>query len=106
MPKVEMRVIRDDDEVGRRLDNYLLTHLKKVPRELVYRIIRKGEVRVNKNRSKQNYRLQLGDVIRIPPVRTRDSKPIKLKDDFRDLIESSIIFEDNHLITKFRRVYP
>ena len=98
MPKVEVRIISDDDEVGRRLDNYLLTYLKKVPRELIYRIIRKGEVRVNRRRIKQGYRLQLGDAVRIPPIRTREQTPIKLKDDLRELIESSIIFEDDYLI--------
>lgn len=98
MPKVEVRIISDDDEVGRRLDNYLLTYLKKVPRELIYRIIRKGEVRVNRRRIKQSYRLQLGDAVRIPPIRTREQTPIKLKDDLRELIESSIIFEDDYLI--------
>ena len=97
-PKVELRIISDNDEIGRRLDNYLLAYLKGVPRELIYRIIRKGEVRVNRRRIKQGYRLKLGDAVRIPPIRAREQIPVKVTDDLRNIIESSVIFEDEHLI--------
>jgi len=58
-----------EDEAGQRIDNYLLAKLKGVPKSLIYRIVRKGEVRVNKGRSKPEYKLQAEDVVRIPPVR-------------------------------------
>ena len=57
------------DQVGRRLDNFLASELKGVPRSRIYRICRKGEVRVNKGRVKPDYRLREGDKVRIPPVR-------------------------------------
>ncbi|EPM84525.1 ribosomal large subunit pseudouridine synthase C, partial [Pseudomonas syringae pv. actinidiae ICMP 18804] len=54
---------------GQRIDNFLITYLKGVPKTLIYRILRKGEVRVNKGRIKPEYKLQAGDIVRIPPVR-------------------------------------
>ena len=54
---------------GQRIDNFLHTRLKGVPRTLVYRIVRKGEVRVNKKRVKVDYRLELNDLVRVPPLR-------------------------------------
>ena len=64
-----------DAHAGQRIDNFLLRHLKGVPKSRIYRILRKGEVRVNKSRVKAEYRLCDGDVIRIPPVRMSDAKP-------------------------------
>ncbi|SVB80158.1 uncharacterized protein METZ01_LOCUS233012, partial [marine metagenome] len=55
------------DSAQRRLDNFLLSHLKGLPRPRVYRMIRSGEVRVNKRRARPSYRLVSGDVIRVPP---------------------------------------
>ena len=54
---------------GQRIDNFLLARLKGVPKTLIYRILRKGEVRVNKGRIKPEYKLQAGDIVRVPPVR-------------------------------------
>lgn len=87
------------DYAGQRLDNFLMTRIKGVPKSMVYRIIRKGEVRVNKGRSKPDYKLKAGDLVRIPPVRVKDESkidhvPNKLAKD----IESSILFEDDYLI--------
>jgi 23S rRNA pseudouridine955/2504/2580 synthase len=59
----------DGGSAGQRVDNFLLAQLKGVPRSLVYRLLRRGEVRVNKGRAKPHQRLQRGDVVRIPPVR-------------------------------------
>jgi 23S rRNA-/tRNA-specific pseudouridylate synthase len=53
-----------------RVDNYLMAQLKGVPRSLVYKLLRRGEVRVNKGRVKPHQRLALGDDVRMPPVRT------------------------------------
>ena len=59
----------DEESAGQRLDNYLLRHLKGVPKTHVYRIIRTGEVRINKGRVNADTRVQTGDVVRLPPVR-------------------------------------
>lgn len=59
----------DDDSAGQRLDNFLLRHLKGVPKTHVYRIIRSGEVRVNKARASAEQRVLAGDQVRVPPVR-------------------------------------
>ncbi len=59
----------DEDPAGQRLDNFLMRHLKGVPKTHVYRIIRSGEVRVNKGRASAEQRVEAGDVVRLPPVR-------------------------------------
>ena len=59
----------DDDSAGQRLDNFLFRHLKGVPKTHVYRIIRSGEVRINKGRAQAETRVEAGDVVRLPPVR-------------------------------------
>ena len=56
---------------GQRIDNFLLRELKGVPKSHVYRILRSGEVRVNSGRIKPEYRLKVGDRVRVPPMRTR-----------------------------------
>src|SRR5690625_62158 len=67
-PSVEMVEI-DAETASQRLDNFLMARLKGVPKSRIYRILRKGEVRVNRSRSGPDYRLQAGDVVRIPPIR-------------------------------------
>ena len=59
----------DDDRAGQRIDNFLMTQLKGAPKNLIYRIVRKGEVRVNKGRIKPDYKLKTGDLVRVPPVK-------------------------------------
>ncbi len=59
----------DEDSAGQRLDNFLMRHLKGVPKTHVYRIIRSGEVRVNKGRASADTRVKTGDLVRLPPVR-------------------------------------
>ncbi len=89
----------DDGSDGQRIDNFLLRELKGVPRTLIYRLLRKGQVRVNKGRVKPNRKLSPGDVVRIPPVRlpTREEagKPGKL---LLELLDKSIIYEDELLL--------
>ena len=68
--QVNLLVVGEENE-GQRLDNFLLALLKGAPKTLVYRIIRKGEVRINKKRAKADSRLQKGDQVRVPPVRSR-----------------------------------
>ena len=62
----------DDDSAGQRLDNFLMRHLKGVPKTHVYRIIRSGEVRINKGRATADSRVAVGDLVRLPPVRVSE----------------------------------
>ena len=67
-PSVQTLTV-DEDSAGQRLDNFLMRHLKGVPKTHVYRIIRSGEVRVNKGRASADQRVEAGDLVRLPPVR-------------------------------------
>jgi 23S rRNA pseudouridine955/2504/2580 synthase len=84
-----------DEEAGQRIDNYLLRICKGVPKSHIYRILRSGEVRVNKGRIDQLYRLVGGDVVRIPPIRTAEkaagNAPVPGA-------EFAIVYEDTHLL--------
>ena len=60
---------------GQRIDNFLMAYAKGVPRSHVYRVLRRGEVRVNKGRIKPSYRLRTGDLVRIPPLRAVEPRP-------------------------------
>ncbi|MEL7444127.1 MAG: S4 domain-containing protein, partial [Pseudomonadota bacterium] len=87
------------DLAGQRIDNFLRTQLKGVPKSMIYRILRKGEVRVNKGRVKPEYKLQADDLIRIPPVRVSEGAPApspKLKKIAS--LESHILFEDDRIL--------
>ena len=84
---------------GQRIDNFLITALKGVPKTLIYRILRKGEVRVNKGRIKPEYKLQAGDIVRVPPVRVPErDEPVPLAQGLLQRLEASIVFEDKALI--------
>ena len=84
---------------GQRIDNFLRTQLKGVPKTLIYRILRKGEVRVNKGRIKPEYKLQAGDIVRVPPLRLAErDEPAPLAQGLLDRLEASIVFEDKALI--------
>ncbi|BBU96200.1 MULTISPECIES: 23S rRNA pseudouridine(955/2504/2580) synthase RluC [Providencia] len=89
-----------DDEAGQRIDNFLLTKLKGVPKSMIYRIIRKGEVRVNKGRIKPEYKLVEGDQVRVPPVRVaeRETTPVSAKLDKVAALANCILFEDDVLL--------
>ncbi|MDI9819119.1 MULTISPECIES: RluA family pseudouridine synthase [unclassified Legionella] len=87
------------EEEGQRLDNYLTRILKGVPKSHIYRIIRSGEVRVNKGRAQASLRLTQGDCIRIPPVRVSQSKESPFIGNKLSLkLQESILFEDNSLL--------
>ncbi|BAP80417.1 ribosomal large subunit pseudouridine synthaseC [Pseudomonas sp. MT-1] len=84
---------------GQRIDNFLRTQLKGVPKTLIYRILRKGEVRVNKGRIKPEYKLQAGDVVRVPPLRLSErDEPVPLAQGLLERLEAAIVFEDKSLI--------
>ncbi|WP_372527134.1 RluA family pseudouridine synthase [Piscinibacter sp.] len=88
------RVLVDEGSEGQRLDNFLLKLLKGVPKTHVYRVIRSGEVRVNKGRAAADTRLVLGDEVRVPPVRVADrsAEPVAPAREF------PVVYEDEHLI--------
>jgi 23S rRNA pseudouridine955/2504/2580 synthase len=86
----------DESGEAQRIDNFLLRLLKGVPKSHVYRILRGGEVRVNKKRVDQTYRLQLGDLLRIPPIRVAEKHEIE---EVRiPAVEFPIIYEDDALL--------
>ncbi|MEQ1803578.1 MAG: RluA family pseudouridine synthase [Gammaproteobacteria bacterium] len=94
-----VRVTAGEDEAGRRLDNFLMSHLKGVPRAHVYRLIRSGEVRVNSRRVQASYRLISGDEVRVPPVRQADASNTPPASRVRgDWIEARILYEDDDLL--------
>jgi len=84
---------------GQRIDNYLLTQLKGVPKSRIYRILRTGEVRVNSGRIKPTYRIKAGDAIRIPPIRVSEEEvPVRPGDRVLERVNASILFEDKGLL--------
>jgi 23S rRNA pseudouridine955/2504/2580 synthase len=97
-PQVRLVEIAVDDE-GQRVDNFLLRELKSVPRSRVYRILRRGEVRVNGKRVKPEYRLVAGDRLRLPPVRV-DVQPRerRVPSSVLDIVRHAIVHEDRELL--------
>lgn len=94
MASAEVRHLRVDEEsAGQRLDNFLIRELKGAPKTLVYRIIRSGEVRVNKGRASAETRIQTGDDIRVPPLRLSE-KPQEKAEQSVPGREFPILFED------------
>lgn len=84
---------------GQRIDNFLMTYLKGVPKSWVYRVLRTGEVRVNKGRAKPTYRVIAGDLIRIPPVRRSEAEePLRPGTQVLEAIEKSVLYEDAGLL--------
>ena len=89
----------DAEQDGQRIDNFLKTQLKGVPKSLIYRILRKGEVRVNKKRIKPEYKLCAGDEIRVPPVRVAEENALpSSKLSSVQALASQIIYEDDVII--------
>lgn len=86
-----------DESAGQRLDNFLIRVLKGVPKTHVYRIIRSGEVRVNKGRAAADTRVATGDVVRLPPVRISEAVARK-QEQPAPAREFPVLFEDEHLL--------
>lgn len=89
----------DASHAGQRLDNFLIFSLKGVPKSHIYRILRRGEVRINRGRARPDYRLEVGDVVRFPPIRTAAVVSARPSDaqDFSWLAER-ILYEDEALL--------
>ncbi|WED22667.1 23S rRNA pseudouridine(955/2504/2580) synthase RluC [Vibrio sp. JC009] len=91
----------DEDMAGQRIDNFLRNQLKNVPKSLIYRIIRKGEVRVNKKRIKAEYKLKAGDLVRVPPVKVEETEQKDIPNTKLNRVaelENCILFEDDHML--------
>jgi len=99
MPPSVQIVMISSDNAGQRLDNFLFTALKGVPKSRIYRIIRKGEIRVNKSRVKPEYKLIEGDQLRVPPIRIAERGPSAVpSQNFQDSLEAAILYEDELLL--------
>ncbi|MDO6686013.1 MULTISPECIES: 23S rRNA pseudouridine(955/2504/2580) synthase RluC [unclassified Agarivorans] len=97
--KAVQMVTVSDDEAGQRIDNFLLKRLKGVPKSRIYRILRKGEVRVNKKRVKPEYKVVGSDIVRIPPIRVAEETGLpsnKLNQVVQ--LEQHIVYEDDCLL--------
>lgn len=101
IPQIKVKLCTiSADEAGQRVDNFLINQLKGAPKSLIYRIIRKGEVRINKKRCKPDYKLAADDIVRIPPVRLSAEKdPIpSAKLSQVQSLEQHILYEDDAFI--------
>ena len=99
MPEVKFITVSPDD-AGQRLDNFLVRHLKGVPKTHIYRIIRSGEVRINKGRAAADTRIADGDVVRLPPTRVseRAAEKAEAMATTAPAREFPILLEDEHLL--------
>ncbi len=87
------------DQAGQRIDNFLSSRLKGVPKSRIYRLLRKGEVRVNKKRIKPEYRVVAEDMVRIPPVRTAQPPAVPVAGaGLRQVLAASVIFENDQVL--------
>ena len=86
------------DRDGQRLDNFLMARLKGIPRSVIYRIIRKGQVRVNSGRAKPASRLKTGDVVRVPPAPGRQDGTADIPPKVLQLLNQSVCFEDKSIM--------
>jgi len=82
-----------EEAATQRIDNFLLRHLKGVPKSHVYQVLRSGQVRVNSGRVKPEYRLKAGDRVRVPPIRVAERKPVAIRP-----LGLPVVFEDAALL--------
>lgn len=96
--KVQLITV-DADVAGQRIDNFLINLLKGVPRTHIYKLLRKDEVRINKKRTKADYKLCAGDVIRLAPIKVALAAPPKqVSQGLSKLLQASILFENEGLL--------
>ena len=97
-PKVRLLTAGVED-AGQRLDNFLFRTLKGVPKSHVYRLLRTGQVRVNKKRAKPDYRLEAGDELRLPPVRQEEKTAPGLPPRWQqEALKGAILYEDDRIL--------
>jgi len=87
-----------EDYAGQRIDNFLSARLKGVPKSRIYRLLRKGEIRVNKGRAKPDRRLEAGDVIRLPPIRVNEVENRRPPDSLLKRLDQAIVYEDDQIM--------
>lgn len=89
-----------EDYTDQRIDNFLFAQFRKIPKSHIYRVIRKGEVRVNKKRIKPESRIQPGDIVRIPPLETFEQKKIELRPSqaWQKILGNAVIYEDADIL--------
>ena len=92
------QVTVSDAQAGQRIDNFLVKHLKGVPKNHIYRLLRSGQVRVNSGRKKAHYKLQPGDILRLPPVRISECQENPVPEAVIKLLKKSVIFENDDII--------
>jgi len=92
-------------QAGQRIDNFLLKYLKNLPKSHLYRILRKGEIRVNKGRIKPDYRLEQNDIIRLPPLQLETKIPTAPSSKLLDLLSNCILHEDKELLILNKPLY-
>ena len=97
--QVSFVTISEENE-AQRIDNFLITYFKGVPKSMIYRILRKGEVRVNKKRIKPEYKLAIGDEVRIPPIRVSEKTVPEISTKLNKVadLEKAIIYEDDVIL--------
>ncbi|MDM8560402.1 23S rRNA pseudouridine(955/2504/2580) synthase RluC [Candidatus Parabeggiatoa sp. HSG14] len=83
---------------GQRIDNFLHTYFKGIPKSHVYRLLRTGQVRINKGRIKPSYRLTVGDVLRLPPVYEKPLNPKACRCHHKKVLTNAILYEDAFLL--------
>ena len=91
-------VIISSDNAGQRLDNFLISHIKNVPRKHIYKLIRTGQVRINSSRSKPSSKLNINDKVRIPPISLTESLKPTIKKDQIKIMKEKLIYEDKYII--------
>lgn len=97
-PKVRFFDV-DENADGQRLDNFLVSRLKGVPKSLIYRYIRKGEIRINKKRCKQDSRLVCGDQVRVAPIRVSNQQSAAPPgEELQSALKAAVIYEDESLL--------
>ena len=97
--RVEVRHFKvTDADSGRRLDNYLFTHFKNVPKSHLYRVIRSGQVRLNSGRVRPSRRIANGDVIRVPPMIVGTPSLNRISESESQRFKNSVIFEDEYFL--------
>lgn len=92
-------IIISEDQSNRRIDHFLLSQFNNMPKSHLYRLLRKGEIRVNKKRVKPDYRVQTGDILRIPPLRISEEQTstVKVPPYFVEKLANCVLYEDANL---------
>lgn len=88
----------DRDNEGRRIDNFLFSNFKNIPKSKIYKVIRKGEVRVNSKRVKPDTKLSLNDLVRIPPNLNSELKSIEIDVNKYRFIKEMVIYDDEDFL--------